>query len=70
MPAGNCCFSSQTKVNVLKDGVEILMLIDSLKEGDLVKSLQENKIRWTKITKNIKREGEFEFIQIDLKNLK
>ena len=68
MPASDC-FSFHTKVYVLKDGVEISMLIDSLKEGDLVKTLQENKIRWTKITKNIKREGQFEFIQIDFQNL-
>lgn len=62
------CFASDTKVTVLENGHEVDRSIDSVRSGDIVRTLKNGKSAWTKAVKNTKSEGLFEFVQIEAVN--
>lgn len=62
------CFSSSTTLIVLENGVGVKKNIALVRDGDLVSTLVDGKLTWTKVIKNTKTEGIFRFVQIDLQN--
>ncbi len=62
------CFSSETEFTVLENGTEINRNVSLIKAGDYVKTLHNGKVAWTRVLKNVKANGLFEFVQIEAKN--
>ena len=55
------CFSSNTKMNVLRDSHEYEISASEIKKGDLVLTLNGTETVFTKVKENIKNEGVFQF---------
>jgi hypothetical protein len=64
------CFSERTNVTVLKDGVSNRKNIADVKKGDIVATLKDGTAGWTTVSRNLKTEGEVEFLQITTRSLK
>jgi len=71
IPAGFLgCFSGDTQITVLENNLEVNKYINDVCAGDIVKTMSnERKIILTKVLKNTKIEGIFEFIQISAQNV-
>ena len=65
-PITTACFSSDTKISKIVDGQIKNVSIYELKENDLVLSNNENKL--TKVVRNVKSEGIFDYTRIILKS--
>lgn len=63
------CFDANTTIVVLEDGREVKKNIADVHGGDMVRTLRDRELVWTKVLKNKKTEGEFEFVQIDARNI-
>lgn len=62
------CMSNETIVTVKENGEGVSKYIENIKTGDLVLTSKDNENYWTKVLRNIKTEGNFEFIQITAQN--
>lgn len=62
------CFSSTTTVIVLENGVGVEKNIGMTHVGDYVRTLVDGKLAWSKVVKNTRVEGPFEFVQIKAQN--
>lgn len=65
-PITTACFSSDTKISKIVDGQIKNISIYDLKENDIVLSNNENKL--TKVVRNVKSEGIFDYTKIILKS--
>lgn len=65
-PITTACFSSDTKISTIEDGQIKDVSIYELKENDLVLANNENKL--TKVVRNVKSEGIFNYIQVILES--
>ena len=65
-PITTACFSSDTKISTIEDGQIKEVSIYELKENDLVLANNENKL--TKVVRNVKSEGIFNYTQIILES--
>jgi len=62
------CFSNETMINVFINGEEIKKHIGEVNIGDMVLTSNYGKNEYTKVLRNIKTEGNFEFMQITAQN--
>ena len=67
-PITTACFSSDTTISKIEEGYIKNVPIYDLKENDIVLANNENKL--TKIVRNVKSEGLFDFTQIILESKK
>ena len=67
-PITTACFSSDTTISKIEEGYIKNVPIYDLKENDIVLANNENKL--TKIVRNVKSEGLFDFTQIILESNK
>ena len=65
-PVLTACFSSDTIISKIENGEIKDVSINELKENDLV--LANNEYKFTKVVRNIKSEGIFDYIQIILES--
>ena len=65
-PITTACFSSDTKISTIEDGQIKEVSIYELKENDIV--LANNEHKFTKVVRNVKSEGVFDYIQIILES--
>ena len=65
-PITTACFSSDTKISKIVDGQIKNVSIYELKENDLILGNNENKL--TKVVRNVKSEGIFDYTRIILKS--
>ncbi len=62
------CFSEGTKLSVLEAGVGVEKNVELIQAGDFVRTLKSGKPIWTKVLRNTKTEGYFDFVQIEARN--
>ncbi len=67
---GHSCFAEGTKVTLLESDTKVDKNIESVQAGDTVLTLVGGKPAWTKVTRNLKIEGDFEFVRITTQDLK
>jgi hypothetical protein len=58
------CFSHNTIITVLENETEVKKNIADVVQGDLVKTIDNGKVTWTRVMRNIKTDGTFEFVRI------
>ena len=62
------CFNKDTTIQVLENGVIIEKNIADVHIGDMVATLHDGSFAWTKVVRNIKKTGDFDFVQITASN--
>lgn len=63
------CFDKNTTFLVLENGEEIEKNISIVKVGDMVRTLHDGKLVWTKVLRCINTAGNFDFIQLNFQNV-
>lgn len=63
------CFGSGTQITVLNNDEITTKNIEDVLSGDRVLTLKDGKKSWTRVIRNVRSEGKFEFIEITAKNL-
>ncbi|MBH1989341.1 MAG: hypothetical protein I8H75_06045 [Myxococcaceae bacterium] len=63
------CFSKKTQIKVLHNKEIVENKIENITSGDMVLTVKNKKPSWTKVLRNIRTEGQFEFIRITLQGI-
>lgn len=65
---GAACFHKDTTIQVLENSVIIEKNIADVHIGDMIATLHDGSFAWTKVVRNIKKTGDFDFVQITASN--